>query len=128
MPAAQATIGNDHGSLEVLDRPAKIDDRDPSLWGLKAKLHARLPEFVQARQSRRRTEEIRPVEGLTDEIVLVCAKCDTPVQEDATICKMRCRLRDRRIMDVRTAGAREHRPRSDSGEGSSRTRSESSRH
>ncbi|MGQ0796786.1 MAG: DUF7504 family protein, partial [Methanobacteriota archaeon] len=83
--AAQAQLDDARGALDALERLAKVDERYPGLWVLKAKLHARLGDVANARVSRVRAEEAALRLG-EDAVTVPCPSCGANVPDGLPHC------------------------------------------
>ncbi len=86
LAAAQATLGDIRAALESLRRLADIDERYPGLWVLKAKLHARVGEEEEWRQSRMKADQFSEPSAEPAPDLVPCPVCQKPMAREASLC------------------------------------------
>ncbi len=99
LAAAQATLGDIRAALESLRRLADLDERYPGLWVLKAKLHARVGEEEEWRQSRMKADEFAEPSAEPAPELVPCPVCQKSMAREASLCP-HCGSRTETELDI----------------------------
>jgi len=99
LAAAQATLGDIRTALESLRRLADLDERYPGLWVLKAKLHARVGEEEEWRQSRMKADQFSEPSAAPAAELVPCPVCQKSMAKEASLCP-NCGSRTETELDI----------------------------